>query len=126
MNIIQGDGKLFHKIFEEGIKNKEKEYNWDLPNSMFHIDRVAFNKCKTSRKRKGLSLMLADCISVYKKYQGETKTTNKKHHGFIIAHTFDGWSMVICDDAKLRFVKESDVLKQNKITKFLFGIDEEE
>jgi hypothetical protein len=110
MNIIQGDGKLFHKIFEEGIKNKEKEYNWDLPKSMFYIDRVAFNKCKTSRKRKGLDLMLANHISVYERNQGEIKTINKKHHGFVTGHTLDGGVAVICDDAKLRFVKESDVV----------------
>jgi hypothetical protein len=112
MNIIQGDGKLFHKIFEEGIneKNEKQEYNWDLPKSMFHVYRVAFNKCNTSRKRKGLSLMLADYISVYKKYQGEIKTINKKHHGFIIAHTFDEGLVVICDDAKMRFVKECDIV----------------
>jgi hypothetical protein len=110
MNIIQGDGKLFHKIFEEGIKNNGQEYNWDLQKSMFYIDRVAFNKCKTSRKRKGLSFMLAGCISVYKKYQGEIKTINKKHHGFIIAHTFDEGLVVICDDAKMRFVKECDIV----------------
>jgi hypothetical protein len=110
MNIIQGDGKLFHKIFEEGIKNKEKEYNWDLPKSMSHIDRVAFNKCKTSRKRKGLNLILADHILVYKETQGEIKTINKKYHGFVTAHTIDEGLMVICDDAKLRFVKENDVV----------------
>jgi hypothetical protein len=54
--------------------------------------------------------MLADCISVYKKYQGEIKTINKKHHGFVTGHTLDGGVAVICDDAKLRFVKESDVV----------------
>ena len=110
MNIIQGDGKLFHKIFEEGIKNNGQEYNFDLPKSMFHVDRVAFNKCKTSRKRKGLDLMRDDCQKVYTKYQGEIKTTNKKYHGFVTGHTFDEGLMVICDDAKLRFVKESDVV----------------
>ena len=110
MNIIQGDGKLFHKIFEEGIKNKEQEYNWDFPKSMLHVDRVAFNKCKTSRKRKGLDHMRDNYQVVYTKHQGEIKTINKKHHGFIIAHTFDEGLVVICDDAKLRFVKESDVV----------------
>jgi hypothetical protein len=110
MDIIKGDGKLFHKIFEEGIKNKEQEYNWDLPKSMFHTDRVAFNKCKTSRKRKGLDRMIDNYQKVYMKYQGEIKTTNKKHHGFVVAHTFDEGLLVICDDAKMRFVKESDVV----------------
>lgn len=110
MNIEQGDGKLFHEIFEEGIKNKEKEYNWDLPKSMFYVARVAFNKCKTSRKRKGLDCMLATFQSSYKRNQGEIKTINKKHHGFVIANMVNGGLMVICDDAKLRFVKESDVV----------------
>lgn len=93
--------------------NREERKNesiWDLPKSMFHIDRVAFNKCKTSRKRKGLDLMIANYQEVYMKYQGEIKTTNKKHHGFVTAHTFDEGLVVICDDAKMRFVKESDVV----------------
>lgn len=110
MNIKQIFEKEFQKIEEERLKNNRLDYNWDFPKSMFHIDRVAFNKCKTSRTRKGLDFMLADYQEVYKKNQGDIKTTNKKHHGFIIAHTFDRGLMVICDDAKLRFVKESDVV----------------
>lgn len=89
---------------------RKNEYNWDLPKSMFYVDRVAFNKCKTSRKRKGLDCMLATFQSSYERNQGEIKTTNKKHHGFVIAHTIDRGLTVICDDAKLRFVKESDVV----------------
>lgn len=89
---------------------RKNEYNWDLPKSMFHVDRVAFNKCKTSRKRKGLDRMIANYQEVYMKYHGEIKTTNKKHHGFVTAHTFDGGLVAICDDAKMRFVKENDVV----------------
>jgi hypothetical protein len=110
MGIKQVFEKAFQKIEEERLNNKEQEYNWDFPKSMFHVDRVAFNKCKTSRKRKGLALMLSNYQGVYMKYQGEIKTTNKKHHGFVVGHTFDEGLMVICDDAKLRFVKESDVV----------------
>lgn len=87
---------------------RKNEYNWDLPKSMFHVDRVAFNKCKTSRKRKGLDSMLATFQSSYKRNHVEIKTINKKHHGFVTANTIDGGLVVICDDAKMRFVKESD------------------
>jgi hypothetical protein len=54
--------------------------------------------------------MLATFQSSYKRNQGEIKTINKKHHGFVIANMVNGGLMVICDDAKLRFVKESDVV----------------
>lgn len=110
MDIKQVFEKAFQKIEEERLNNKEQECNWDLPKSMFYVDRVAFNKCKTSRKRKGLSVMLTNFQSSYNRNQGEIKTINKKHHGFVIGHTIDGGLGVICDDAKLRFVKESDVV----------------
>ena len=110
MDIKQIFEKEFQKIEEERLNNKGREYNWDLPKSMFYVDRVAFNKCKTSRKRKGLDLMRDNYQEVYTKYQGEIKTINKKHHGFVIANMVNGGLMVICDDAKLRFVKESDVV----------------
>jgi plasmid replication initiation protein len=110
MDIKQLFEKAFQKIEEDKLNNKEQEYNWCLPKSMFYVDRVAFNKCKTSRKRKGLDCMLATFQSSYERNQGEIKTINKKHHGFVTGHTLDGGVAVICDDAKLRFVKESDVV----------------
>ena len=110
MDIKQVFEKAFQKIEEERLNNKEQEYNWDLPKSMFYVARVAFNKCKTSRKRKGLDCMLATFQSSYKRNQGEIKTINKKHHGFVVANMANGGLMVICDDAKLRFVKDSDVV----------------
>jgi hypothetical protein len=110
MNIKQIFEKEFQKIEEERLKNNRLEYNWDFPKSMFYVARVAFNKCKTSRKRKGLDFMLATFQSSYKSYHGEIKTINRKHHGFVTANTPNGGLRVICDDAKLRFVKESDVV----------------
>lgn len=111
MNIKQIFEKEFQKIEEERLKNKNRlEYHLDLPKSMYYVARVAFNKCKTSRKRKGLDFMLSTFQSCYKRNQGEIKTINRKHHGFVTAHTIDGGLRVICDDAKIRFVKESDAV----------------
>lgn len=110
MDIKQVFEKHFQKIEEDRLNNKGREFNWDLPKSMFYVDRVAFNKCKTSRKRKGLDCMLATFQSSYERNQGEIMTINRKHHGFVAAHTINEGLMVICDDAKLRFVKENDVV----------------
>lgn len=85
-------------------------FDWDGPRRVFSPVRVAFNKCKTSRKRNGLVRMLCECQAFYNIYNKETKITNKKHHGFIIGNIVNGGYMVICDDAKMRFVKESDVV----------------
>ena len=107
MDIKQVFEKESQKIKEERLNNNLWEYKWYLP----HTDRVAFNKCKTSRKRKGLDYMLAIFQASYENTnQGEIKTINKKHHGFVIGHTFDGGLAVICDDVKIRFVKDSDVV----------------
>ena len=89
---------------------ERKNYNWDLPKSMFHVDRVAFNKCKTSRKRKGIAEQLAIYQDLYRKYCGEIKTTNKKHHGFVMGHPANGGLLVICDDAKIRIANGNDVV----------------
>lgn len=85
-------------------------FDWNRARRLSGQVRVAFNKCKTSRKREGLLKMLCECQAFYNIYNKETKITNKKHHGFIIGNIVNGGYAVICDDAKLRFVKESDVV----------------
>ena len=104
----QMDGSRFKQIWGrmEHPTTHEEAFNWELPKSMYRVSRVAFNKCKTSRRRKGLAQML----SIYRSGYGEIKTTSKKHHGFIVGNLVNEQVLVICDDAKLRFVKESDVV----------------
>lgn len=110
MNIKQIFEKESQKIEEERLNNKGMEYDWDGPRRVFSPVRVAFNKCKTSRKREDLVRMLCEYQAFYNLYNKETKITNKKHHGFIIGNIVNGGFAVICDDAKMRFVKESDVV----------------
>lgn len=116
----QIDGSRFKQIWEDTFRCRmglsesptkhEETFNWELPKSMFRVSRVAFNKCKTSRKRKGLAEQLAVYQDLYRRYCGEIKTTNKKHHGFVMGHPVNGGLLVICDDAKIRLANGNDLV----------------
>lgn len=76
-------------------------------------DRGAFNNIvKTSRKKKGVYEMLLKYDFAY----GNRKNmVNKKYHGYrigncIIAEGEDPTCLMICDDAKIRVVKEKDIV----------------
>lgn len=106
------DDKMIRKfkMISEHPTTHEEALNWELPKSIFRVSRVAFNKCKTSRKRKGIAEELAGYQDSYRRYCGEIKTTNKKHHGFVMGHPVNGGLLVICDDAKIRIANGNDVV----------------
>lgn len=84
---------------------------YDSVGRAFSPVRVAFNKCRTSREREGLDRILFEYQAFYNLFNKDTRITNKKHHGFILGFNSKGEIVVICDDEKMRFVKESDIVK---------------
>jgi hypothetical protein len=105
---------IYLRLKESAFKLAEsapKRYDYDAAGRCFSPIRVAFNKCRTSRERKGLDRLLFEYQAFYNLYNKDTKITNKKHHGFLLGFNDKGELVVICDDSKMRFVKECDIVQ---------------
>ena len=97
---------------------EKKEFEYYTLDKRSYIDRVAFNKCvSTSRKRKGMAELLSRFRVSDKRENGLIKyDESKKFHGYRLGNcaTEIGSNngqcyMVICDDCKLRLVSDKQI-----------------
>lgn len=93
---------------------EKKEFEYFTLGKSIYIDRVAFNKCvRTSRKRKGM----AELLSRFRFNDKRVKyDESKRFHGYILGNcaTEIGSNngqcyAVICDDCKLRLVSDKQI-----------------